>query len=265
MLHILIKLGGSVITYKDAYPPRANLSCIQRLAQEIRDVWQEGKINLMVVHGAGCFGHIPAHQYRMTQESWHENKRQGAVKIRQFMHDLNQSVVGELVNSGLPAIPFQPSASCLMENKKLLTFPVDIISKYMALGIIPVAYGDIALDTKTGIDILSGDQIVAYIARTVHFDRIVMGSDVDGVFSEDPKKNPHAALIPEITRENATMVLHGLTGSQHIDVTGGMEQKIQELLSLVSTNKTIAIVNALEKGRVKKALSGFDFVGTCIK
>ncbi len=265
MQRILIKLGGSVITHKDSYPPLANLPVIQRLAHEIKEAWEKGKKQFIIVHGAGCFGHIPAHQYKMTASCWHEGKREGTVKIRQFMQELNQCVVKELFEAGLPVIPFQPSSASLMENKKLLEFPASLIKRYMDLGIIPVAYGDISLDTKTGIDILSGDQIISYLAKTLDISSIIMGSDVDGVFSQDPKKNPCARLLPEITSENITQVLQGLTGSQYIDVTGGMAQKIQELFHIASTQKTIKILNALEKGRLKQALLNQNCIGTCIK
>ncbi len=263
MRKILIKLGGSVITDKKQSPPKAKKEEIQRLAREISLSRQED-MQLLIVHGAGCFGHIPAHQYRLTADNWHDEKRIGSVIIRQYMNELNTIVVSNLVEAGLAAIAFQPSAAAVLDQKKLQLFPVQILSMWMSYEIVPVLYGDVALDKQTGIDILSGDQIISYLTRFLKPDLVILGTDVDGVFSADPKQNPQAALISEINRENIDQVIQGLQGSQYVDVTGGMAQKVMELMSLAQDGCKIQIINATINGRLKQALSGNPCPGTWI-
>lgn len=253
MSKVLIKLGGAVITQKHQSPPQARQDVIARLALEIASGWKE-EMQLAIVHGAGCFGHIPAHQYKMTASQEHPDKAKGAVIIRQYMHELNGLVMAELVKATLPAMPFQPSAAAVMNNKKLELFSIPILKCWMDRGLIPVLYGDVAVDRHTGIDILSGDQIIAFLARFLQPDLVILGTDVDGVFTADPKQNPQAMLIPEINHQNLNQVLQGLGGSQYIDVTGGMAQKIAELLSLTDLGMAIQIVNAQIPGRLQAAL-----------
>lgn len=264
MRKILIKLGGSVITEKQKFPPQARLDCIARLAKEIRAGWSPS-MQMAIVHGAGCFGHIPAHQYRMTDSQPHKDKVDGTVVIRQYMNELNTYIVSALVKAGLPAIAFQTSAAAVMENKNLELFSFPILKCWMDRGIIPVLYGDVAIDRTTGIDILSGDQIISFIAKFLQPDLVMLGSDVDGVFTADPKTNPQAQFISQINHQNLSEILQGLGGCQGIDVTGGMAQKVTELLKLTDQSASIQIFNAEIFGRLQAILQGQSCVATCIQ
>ena len=54
---IILKLGGSVITYKKSKTPRVNKKNLKRISEEISYFYNEKKIPLVIVHGAGSFGH----------------------------------------------------------------------------------------------------------------------------------------------------------------------------------------------------------------
>ena len=265
MRKIIIKLGGAVITHKGCSPPQANIANIQRLAHEIGSVYRSRSMSLVIVHGAGCFGHIPAQRYRITKDQWHEGKRTGVIEIRQAMEQLNQVVTGALVAAGLPCIAFQSSAASLLNAKKLVEFPVTILTKFCERQLIPVTYGDVAVDLQNGVDILSGDQIVSYLGKAMLPDLVVIGTDVDGVFSKNPQKYPSARLITEIDDQNAATLMPGLEGSRHVDVTGGMAQKIQELLKLAYCGIPSKVVNADKPGRIAQALANDECPGTWIK
>ncbi len=259
----LLKLGGAVITDKRASPPKARLDVLQRLAQEIHDHWDGSP--LIIVHGAGCFGHIPAKQYDLTAAQWHEKKRLGTVIIREYMHELNGLVVHSLVQAKLPAMAFQPGAAAAMDQKKLQHFNLDILQHWLHHGIIPVLYGDVAVDASTGIDILSGDQIIAYLANALKPELVILGTDVDGVFDCDPKQHANARMIAKITSHNLHEVLQGLGGSQYVDVTGGMAQKVQELMGIAQTGVPIQIINATVPDRLGLSLGRENVVGTWIQ
>mgnify|MGYP000995045924 CR=1 FL=1 len=157
------------------------------------------------------------------------------------------------------------SSGALLQAKKLVQFPADVLSHWLERGVVPVTYGDVSADLETGIDILSGDQIVSYLADRLAPEFVVIGTDVDGVFSKDPQKFPDACLIPEIGRHNAADVLKGLGGSSHIDVTGGMAGKVRELLGLSEKGTRIKIVNARQETRMEKALSQEPCPGTVVE
>ena len=135
------------------------------------------------------------------------------------------------------------------------------IEGFIEIGIIPVLYGAPAYDKAQKCSILSGDQIAPYLAIKLNSKRIIHATDVDGVFTSDPKKNPDAELISEVNNKNISEVKDWLTGSTATDVTGGMFGKVSELLEIGIESQ---IFNALTPGNIIKVLKG-ERVGTIIK
>ena len=75
----------------------------------------------------------------------------------------------------------------MTENGRIKTFDDTVIETMMKMGFTPVLYGDAVLDEKMGFTILSGDQLVAYLAIKFKAEKIVIGVDTDGLYDADPK------------------------------------------------------------------------------
>lgn len=148
-----------------------------------------------------------------------------------------------------------------MDSGKLIKMDTSAIESLVKIGMIPVLYGVPAYDKTQKCSILSGDEIAPYLALKLKAEKIIHGTNVDGVFTSDPNKNPEAKLIPEINSKNINQVKEWLTGSTAIDVTGGMFKKV---CGLVGIGIESQIINALTPGNVFKALRGEKF-GTIIK
>ncbi|GAH94017.1 unnamed protein product, partial [marine sediment metagenome] len=100
-------------------------------------------------------------------------------------------------------------------------------------------------DLSKGMSILSGDQLVAQLACELGTKRVILGVDVDGVYTVNPKTNKNAELIQEISLSNWPSVEKRLTGVvKGRDVTGGITNKMRELLALVERGVEAEIVNA---------------------
>jgi len=140
----------------------------------------------------------------------------------------------------------------------------DAIKGFLECGLTPVLYGVPAYDKNQKCSILSGDQIAPYLALKLGCKRIIHGTNVNGVFTSDPNKDPTAKLIPEITKENFEEVKQALSGSEAVDVTGGMFGKVSELLDLAKQGVESQIVNALEEEYISKVLKG-EKIGTVVK
>jgi isopentenyl phosphate kinase len=96
-------------------------------------------------------------------------------------------------------------------------------------------------------------------------DRIIMGADVDGLFSADPKFDSSAKLIEHITLEELKNLEHNIQGSMATDVTGGMLGKMREVAHAIDYDIKTMIVNATISGMVYKALKGEKVNGTVIE
>ncbi|MCW4034588.1 MAG: isopentenyl phosphate kinase, partial [Candidatus Bathyarchaeota archaeon] len=139
------------------------------------------------------------------------------------------------------------------------------LKKMLKMGVVPVLYGDAIFDSKKGFTILSGDQLVSYLAIKLGAQQVVMGADVDGLFTADPKTNHSAKLIEHVSLEELKSVEHQIGGSKATDVTGGMFGKMREIKIAMEHDIKTVIVNATRSGRVYKALRGEKVVGTVIE
>jgi isopentenyl phosphate kinase len=259
---IVLKLGGSVITLKDADKKEVDVKNLARLAKEIAEAKKEKDFQLIIVHGAGPFGHVPAKKYELDKGLKSELQLRGFSATHRSMEELNSAVVDSLIAAGINAIAYQPSAAGILKNKKLTYFPTIVLKKLLKVGMVPVAHGDVLIDEETGVNILSGDHLVPYLAKKLHAKRIILATDVDGVFDSDPKDNKTATLIKEITHRNIGSLNVG--GAKATDVTGGMRRKLDELLQLAEGGIESEIISAKKPGILKRALLGETGLGTLI-
>ena len=260
---VILKLGGSVITRKAEGRPEVNHENLQNLAKEIAEARKTKEFPLIVVHGAGPFGHIPAKEYRLNDGLKKKEQIKGFVLTHQSMEKLNFVVVEELQKAGINAMAYQPSSAGMLKNKKISKFSTETIKKLVIAGIVPVPYGDVLFDEKIGCAILSGDQLVPFLAEKLGAERIILTADVAGIYDKDPKKNKDAVLLKEITPETFKKTVVG--PSLGVDVTGGMQGKLSELIRLAKKGTESEIIDGTRRGLLKKALLGERGLGTIIK
>lgn len=247
---ILLKLGGSVVTDK-SLPFSLRKKVIQRIAREIKD----SKKKVLVVHGGGSFGHPIASEYKLQEGLKDSEHLIGVAKTRMAMEELNQKIVEIFASAGLPAVSFQTSVVFECKNKRIATAHIDPLKDFLELGVIPVLYGDVVIDKALKVCILSGDQIVTYLAMHLYPEKVVLATDVDGVLDKNGR------VIEAINAKNAASVLASV-GTSAGDVTRGMKGKVEELLRLLDDGISSTVINALVEDRVKNALLGKRTKGT---
>jgi isopentenyl phosphate kinase len=257
----VLKLGGSVITNKKK-PMTPNLRAIERLANEI----SRAKVSsLILVHGGGSFGHPVAERYGITEGFRDPSQISGFSEIHRAMTELNDLVMKALISYNIPAVEVQPSSCVVTKAGRIFNMELRPLKKMLKMGFVPVLYGDAVLDSEKGFAILSGDQLVSYLAIKLGADRIVMGVDEDGLYTADPKTDSSAHLIERITLEELKNLKHIIEGAKATDVTGGMLGKMLELIHAIEHKIKTLIINATKPQRVYKALKGEKVRGTIIK
>lgn len=258
---VVLKIGGSVITDKKS-ELAARTQEIDRIAQEI----QKADVrNLIVVHGGGSFGHPYAQRYGLKEGLKEESQKAGFSETHHIMTVLNGLVMDALVWHGVQAVSITPSSCLITENGRIKDF-VDVpLRRYLSMGFMPVLYGDAVLDTKLGFTILSGDQLVSYLASNFHAKRIVVGVDVDGVYESDPKTDSNSRLLKDLTLQDIRKLQIKLGKPTSSDVTGGMPGKLIELVPAVEQGIPVTVVNATKPNYVYKVLKGDLVEGTIIK
>lgn len=262
---ILLKIGGSLITDKDSRSPKINERNLARIAREISIGFRPGKQRLIVVHGAGSFGHVIVKATGIHRGIRNRKQVIAFAETQRLQNELDVRVCGELIKNGVPAIPVEPTSSAVMDSGRLVSMDTKALEGMLVIGLVPVLYGVPAYDKRQGCSILSGDEIMTYLARKMRASRMVHATDVDGVFDGDPKRNPDAHLIREIRRSDFARIVRNICGSSaRADVTGGMLNKVSEVFK---TRKGLVgeIINGNRPGFVRRALSGEKGLGTLVR
>ena len=245
---MLIKLGGSVITDKSRYRTFNK----DRVVSLCKEIVQSGK-SAMIVHGAGSFGHMVAKQYGLQNGLVDFRQVIAVAQVQNDVRDLSSMVVKELIACGIPAVSVPPGSCFVMDDGELVIGDDEPLRALAHIGIMPVMFGDVVMDRKKGFGICSGDQAMEVMARMFKPEKVIFVSDIDGLYTADPKTNPDAELIPEVTTEGLKRI-----SSEHTmdDVTGGVVAKMEAMLRMCDEGRDCILVNGTVPGRLLSAMRG---------
>jgi len=259
----ILKLGGSVITDKKGNKCIVKKSKLQKIASIISKALKKNKFKLIIVHGAGPFGHKIVTDYKIKNGVKTPKQIEGFVKTRESMETLNSSVIDSLIKNKINAFEVQAS-SCITQNKKkIISFDTKIIERLVELGVVPVLYGDMVIDNSLGASVVSGDAIISFLAKKLNANKVLLGTDVNGIYDSNPMKNKNAKLIPEINNKNINSILKKVSQSSSVDVTNGMKGKLKEIKS--SKAKETIIFNLEKEKNLELILSGKNIESTSVK
>ncbi|MCL2288635.1 MAG: isopentenyl phosphate kinase [Candidatus Bathyarchaeota archaeon] len=260
---IILKLGGSAITDKTVESSPKN-ELINRLAGEIKRADLD---NLIIVHGGGSFGHPTAARYGIQDGYKEEDLTQkvGYAETHHMMTILNGIVMDALILHGIPAVSIAPSNCIVTENGKIKNFDETVLKAMSKMSFTPVLYGDVVMDEKLGFTVLSGDQLVTYLALKYNAEKIIIGVDTDGIFETDPKTDTEAKPIKHLTLAELKALQPKLGKATGTDVTGGMAGKIAELIPAVEAGIPVTVTGATKGLSIYRALTGQSVLGTVIE
>ncbi|MFH2106909.1 MAG: isopentenyl phosphate kinase [Candidatus Micrarchaeota archaeon] len=240
---LIVKLGGSVVSKKHGYMEE-NEKAIESLTTVIANAWKAGKKDIVLVHGAGSFGHAPVIMHGIREGVKTIENKVSYADTHAGCSYLSLIIVNSLIKQGIPAISLPPAALIKQRDRRILSFEAKIVNDYLQNGYMPILYGDMVLDDKRGGAPCSGDQIVAHLGKNAK--KIIFGTNVDGILL-------NGKVVDKVTKKNVKEILENVKGAATNDVTGGMEGKINEMIKL---KKPIYIVNANYPERLEAVLRG---------
>jgi len=260
---VFLKLGGSLITVKDR-PHTPRLELLGRLAQEIAEAQaQDPDLRILIGHGSGSFGHVPADKYHTRQGVKTAEEWRGFVDVWRQAAELNHLVMDAIATAGLPALAFPPSAMVTARQGRLTDWDLVPLRNAILNGLLPVIYGDVVFDQAWGGTILSTEDLFAYLVSRLHPTRLLFAGMEPGVWQDFPT---NTLVMPEITPTNFPSLGTGLKGSAATDVTGGMLDKVHQILSMLSQLPALraAIFSGEIPENVRRSLLGEE-LGTVLR
>jgi len=273
---VFLKLGGSLITDK-TQPYTPLLDVMDDLALQIKTALQtHPNLRLVIGHGAGSFGHVPASEYRTRdglppkstplahreRDETEDNYWKGFAEVWYQASTLNRYVMKALHKAEMRAISLPPSSNVIASNGQVSVWETTPIRMALAAGIVPVIFGDVVFDEIRGGTILSTEDLFLHLAKALNPERILLAGLEAAVWADFPARTTR---IEAITPASFEEVSAGVGKSHGADVTGGMESKVKQMVELVKElpDLQIQIFSGSEPGYIVRVLTG-EVLGTVI-
>ena len=247
---VIVKLGGSVITDK-RLALKADLSSMHRIAKELARVPDR----LILLNGAGSFGHIPVKRFGLDA-GFSKRKVGDFAETKLQLLRLQEILVSVLCDHGIPVVPFIPSSFMIARSGRLCRAELAPIRKLLDLGLVPLLGGDLVPDLEQGWRVVSADQMAAWIAPRVGASMIIYGTDVDGLYSSDPKICKDARLLETISYSEIHRIAGSAMRSRMPDVTAGMQGKLFEARRAAKKGVEVVMMNLKEPRNLRSILNG---------
>lgn len=246
---IVVKVGTSTLTYSGG---AMNLKLIDRLAMVLCDLKNQGKEIILV--SSGAIG-IAMGKLRLTEKPKDTKGKQAVAAVGQcelmFLYDkvfgdYNNTVAQVLVTRDDIAIP---------RRKRNIQ---NTITTLLEMGIIPIINENDTVSYDE-IEIGDNDTLSAVVADLVDADLLVLFSDIDGLYDDDPHKNKDAKLLPVVYDIDAVRGMAGGAGTNR--GTGGMVTKLEAAERATNAGIHMIIANGNNIDGIYDILEG-KIVGT---
>jgi len=257
---IILKLGGSLLTDKNK-PFSIRNEILEQSVEEIVG----SKKKLIIVHGGGSFGHPVAKKYGISNGFNKKIKNQiyGLAKTHEVMVKLNSKIIGSFLEKDYPVVAVEPFSSFMRELKEIKVNNLKVIESILEIGVTPILYGDIILDSNNKFSIISGDLIIFELCKQLQkfrVSKVIFAIEKDGVFIE---KDGAIKFLNEI-RIDQIDELNLANLDKKIDVTGGIKSKLKLISEIGKLGIPVQILNGLKKDYLIKGIMNENVKSTII-
>lgn len=241
---IVIKIGTSTLTYDTG---RTNIRRMAKIASVLSDLSNAGYDITLVTSGAIAIGVSKLGCERPTDTPG----RQAMATIGQcelmFLYDKlfgeYSQVIGQMLVTRSDFEDEERRTNLLNTFNRLSSFgAIPIVNENDSVAIEEIVFGD-------------NDTLSAHVAALIEADLLIIFSDIDGLFEEDPNKNSDAKLIPVV--DEITDDIRALAGGSGTDRgTGGMVTKIKAAEIATSQGIDTVVMNGNRPQAIYHLLEG---------
>lgn len=247
---IVVKVGTSTITYPNG---KINYEKIEKLARVMTDLQNQGREMILVSSGAGAAG---VGRLGLDAKPPTITGKQACAAVGQgiLMH-IYERIFGEY--SQVVAQILLTRADTV--NQHRYANSRNTFQELIRWGVIPIVNENdvVALDE---MKIGDNDNLSALVASMADADLDILLSDIDGLYTANPKTHPDAKLVPEVT-EITPEIEASAGGVGSANATGGMLTKLQAAKTAMSSGICLVIANG-EKPEIIRQIAQGENIGT---
>ena len=253
---IVIKIGSSYLMHKDT--GRLNLRKIEKLVRTLVDLKNSGKDVILVSSGAIAVGR--------TAIGLHE--RPDELPVKQACAAIGQAklmMVYQKIFAEYSAIAAQVlMTKTTVVNDTSRKNAENTFNELLKLGAIPIVNENDTVSTyeiKQVQTFGDNDRLSAIVTSIVGADMLILLSDIDGLYTDDPNSNPDAKFIDQVDKIDDNLLDMGKTTSGSSVGTGGMATKLIAARIATSSGADMVIANGNNIDNITGIMAGED-VGT---
>lgn len=250
---VVIKVGTSTLTYKTGH---LNIRRIENLVKVISDLKNSGVEIVLVTSGAIGVG---VSKIGLSQKPTDIPTKQAAASIGQcelmYMYDMQFNKYNHVVSQVL-------LTRYTVEDEKSHTNATNTLNRLLELGVIPIINENDTVSTDE-IEFGDNDTLSAIVAGLVQAEKLIILSDIDGLYTANPQKDPNAKLIPLV--EEINDYIRSIAGGAGSALgTGGMTTKIHAAERMMKNGGDMHILNGDDPYLLYDVMDGKQ-VGTLFK
>ena len=230
---IVLKLGTSTLTHKTG---KLNIRRMTNLVRILSDLHNAGKELLLVSSGAVGMG---VGKLNLPERPKDTPSKQAAAAVGQceLMH-----IYDDMFSKYNVTVAQILLTRATLTNERL-PHVQNTIGRLLEMGVIPIVNENdtVAID-ELELEIGENDSLSATVAAAVGADLLIILSDINGLYTADPKSDPTATLIQRV--EELTPDIYALAGEKGSDLaTGGMITKLHAAEIATATGVEMVIYN----------------------
>ncbi len=248
---IVVKVGSSTIVHEET--GRVNYDKLEKLVRILCDIKNQGKDVILVSSGAIGVGF----------NALGLSKRPKTLSLKQACAAVGQGQL-MMIYQKIFSEYHQTTAQVLL-TKRVLTNDkrrqnvINTFFELMQLDVIPVVNENDTVSTHE-IEFGDNDTLSAVVASLVNADLLILLSDIDGVYDDDPHDNPDAKMF-DIIKDVTDDIMNMAKDSSSSVGTGGMITKLHAANIANASGCDMVITNGSDLDNVPKILNG-ENVGT---
>ena len=252
---IVVKVGSSSLTHAET--GSIDLIKMEKLVRELTDLHNRGKEVILVSSGAIAVG----------RKTIGMKDRPSQLSVKQACASIGQARLMMMYQKFF--MEYNQIASQVLMTKNTLVNGENRINArntfdtLLHMGAIPIVNENDTISTYE-IQFGDNDSLAAIVASLIGADLLILLSDIDGLFTADPKTDPEAKLV-DVVEQLDERYLHMASSKAGSDVgTGGMTTKLNAARIATYSGADMIIANGKEVGVLHQILED-DFVGTVFK
>lgn len=232
-MRVVIKVGTSSLTHKSGH---LNVRKVEAMCKVLSDLKNAGNEIILVSSGAIAMG---VGKLSLTERPTDVPTKQAMAAVGQcelmYIYDKLFSEYNHTVAQILITM------DDIKSERRHINFQ-NTMNRLLELGTLPIINeNDTVSFEEFGIG--DNDTLSAFVAVSINADLLILLSDIDGLYTADPHKDPNARLIPVIDKiDDSVISIAGGAGSAR--GTGGMKTKISAALTVTENGTDMIITNA---------------------